>query len=135
MSEGFIARGFRGRREPSDTSGRLPPGQYLERGFPVLSAGPTPHTPLSAWDFSLVGQVDQPKRWSWDEFRALPRETVTKDIHCPRDAQRAVPSAEVASQDRSMLSLGSDKGRDRTLREQFLTPMPSSCTSPSLLLV
>src|SRR5690242_6042622 len=57
MSEGFIARGFRGRREPSDTSGRLPPGQYLERGFPVLSAGPTPHTPLSAWDFSIVGEV------------------------------------------------------------------------------
>jgi Family of unknown function (DUF6510)/Oxidoreductase molybdopterin binding domain len=82
MSEGFIARGFRGRREPSDTSGRLPPGQYLERGFPVLSAGPTPHTPLAAWDFSMVGEVDQPKRWSWDEFRALPRETVTKDIHC-----------------------------------------------------
>jgi len=82
MSEGFFSRGFRGRRKPSDTSGRLPPGQYLERGFPVLSAGPTPHTQLSAWDFSLVGQVDQPKRWSWDEFRALPRETVTKDIHC-----------------------------------------------------
>ncbi len=33
-------------------------------------------------DFSIVGEVDQPKRWSWDEFRALPRETVTKDIHC-----------------------------------------------------
>ncbi len=82
MSEGFFSRGFRGRRQPSDTSGRIPPGQYLERGFPVLSAGPTPHTPLSSWDFSVIGEVDQPKRWSWDEFRALPRETVTKDIHC-----------------------------------------------------
>src|SRR3989475_5521464 len=82
MSEGFFSRGFRGRRQQSDTSGRLPPGQYLERGFPVLSAGPTPHTQLSAWDFSIIGEVDQPKRWSWDEFRALPRETVTKDIHC-----------------------------------------------------
>ena len=38
MSEGFFSRGFRGRRKPSDQSGRLPPGQYLERGFPVLSA-------------------------------------------------------------------------------------------------
>ncbi len=28
MSEGFFSRGFRGRRQPSDTSGRLPPGQY-----------------------------------------------------------------------------------------------------------
>jgi hypothetical protein len=82
MSEGFFSRGFRSRRKLSDESGRLPPGQYLERGFPVLSAGPTPHTPLANWDFSIVGEVDQPKRWSWDEFQALPRETVTKDIHC-----------------------------------------------------
>src|SRR5258706_6350656 len=82
MSEGFISRGFRGRRLKSDLSGRIPPGQYLERDFPVLSAGPTPHTKLSAWDFAIVGEVDQPKRWSWDEFRALPHETVTKDIHC-----------------------------------------------------
>ena len=82
MSGGFISRGFRSRRKPGDESGRLPPGQYLERGFPVLSAGPTPHTPLANWSFSIVGEVDQPKRWSWEEFHALPRETVTKDIHC-----------------------------------------------------
>ncbi len=82
MSEGFFSRGFRGRRQQSDQSARLPPGQYLERGFPVLSAGPTPHTKLSAWDFSILGEIDQPKRWNWDEFRALPHETVTKDIHC-----------------------------------------------------
>jgi DMSO/TMAO reductase YedYZ molybdopterin-dependent catalytic subunit len=82
MSEGFISRGFRGRRRQSDLSGRIPPGQYLERGFPVLSAGPTPHTPLETWDFSIVGEVDQPKRWIWDEFRALPHESVTADIHC-----------------------------------------------------
>jgi DMSO/TMAO reductase YedYZ molybdopterin-dependent catalytic subunit len=82
MSEGFVSRGFRGRRKPGDESGRIPPGQYLERGFPVLSAGPTPRTPLAAWDFSLLGEVDQPKRWTWDAFRALPHEIVTKDIHC-----------------------------------------------------
>jgi hypothetical protein len=51
MSEGFFSRGFRGRRQKSEISGRLPPGQYLERGFPVLSAGPTLHTPLANWDF------------------------------------------------------------------------------------
>ena len=41
----LISRGFRGRRDdgPSD---RVPPGQYLTRDFPVLSAGPTPSTPL-----------------------------------------------------------------------------------------
>ena len=36
----------------------------------------------SRWDFSILGEVDQPKRWTWDEFHTLPRETVTKDIHC-----------------------------------------------------
>jgi DMSO/TMAO reductase YedYZ molybdopterin-dependent catalytic subunit len=81
MREGFFSRGFRGRRKPSDQSGRLPPRQYLERGFPVLSAGPTPHTPLANWDFSIIGEVDNPKRWKWEEFRALPRETITRDIH------------------------------------------------------
>jgi DMSO/TMAO reductase YedYZ molybdopterin-dependent catalytic subunit len=71
---------FRRRAEASD--GRLPPGQYLERGFPVLSAGPTPRTPLSDWTFSLVGEVDGERRWTWEEFQALPKETPTVDIHC-----------------------------------------------------
>ena len=77
----IISRGFRGRRDdaPSD---RVPPGQYVTRDFPVLSAGPTPHTPLEQWDFSIVGEVDEPRRWTWEEFRALPSEEVTVDIHC-----------------------------------------------------
>jgi DMSO/TMAO reductase YedYZ molybdopterin-dependent catalytic subunit len=48
----------------------------------VLSAGPTPRANLASWDFSIQGQVDQVLRWSWDEFRALPREDVVVDIHC-----------------------------------------------------
>ncbi len=82
MSDNFISRGFRGRRQNSDVSARIPPGQYLERGFPVLSAGPTPRTPLTAWDFSIMSGNQQVQRWTWDEFRALPREAVQKDIHC-----------------------------------------------------
>jgi DMSO/TMAO reductase YedYZ molybdopterin-dependent catalytic subunit len=78
----FISRGFRGRREPAEDSSRLPPGQYLVRDFPVLSAGPTPHTPLDQWSFRITGAVDADKTWSWEEFRKLPTEMVTKDIHC-----------------------------------------------------
>lgn len=78
----FVSRGFRGRPRDAEAGARLPPGQYLTRGFPVLSAGPTPHTPLDRWTFSIEGEVDQPRRWTWDELRALPAETVTKDIHC-----------------------------------------------------
>ena len=81
MSQGFFSRGFRGRRQPSDQSVRIPPGQYLERGFPVLSAGPTPHTPLEEWTFTIDGGAE-PVRWTWEELQALPSEEVTVDIHC-----------------------------------------------------
>src|SRR5687767_9862846 len=76
MREGFISRGFGGRRRGQAT--KLPPGQYLEDGFPVLSAGPTPRTPLEAWDFSVVGEVDEPRRWTWEEFKQLPSEEITR---------------------------------------------------------
>jgi DMSO/TMAO reductase YedYZ molybdopterin-dependent catalytic subunit len=75
-----ISRGFRGRRR-EDATGRVPPGQYVTRDFPVLSAGPTPHTALGNWTFSIDGG-SSPKRWTWQEFQALPTETVTVDIHC-----------------------------------------------------
>ncbi|MBV9599334.1 MAG: sulfite oxidase-like oxidoreductase [Chloroflexi bacterium] len=78
----FISRGFRGHPHNEAAAGRLPPGQYLVNDFPVLSAGPTPRTSLSEWSFSITGEVDEPKRWTWDEFRALPTETLTRDIHC-----------------------------------------------------
>ena len=44
----FISRGFRGRRTPDVDPGRVPPGQYVTADFPVLSAGPTPHTALES---------------------------------------------------------------------------------------
>jgi DMSO/TMAO reductase YedYZ molybdopterin-dependent catalytic subunit len=78
----LINRGFRRRQAEAPPGTSLPPGQHLERGFPVLSAGPTPRVPLDRWDLSVEGAVDAPRRWSWDEFRALPSETVTRDIHC-----------------------------------------------------
>jgi DMSO/TMAO reductase YedYZ molybdopterin-dependent catalytic subunit len=78
----FVSRGFRGRRrDDSDADVRTPPGQYLTDDFPVLSAGPTPHTPLERWSFEIRG-AGKPKVWNWEEFRALPTETVTVDIHC-----------------------------------------------------
>ena len=51
----FVSRGFRGRRRDSDVDPRrVPPGQYVTDDFPVLSAGPTPHTPLEEWTFAVV---------------------------------------------------------------------------------
>jgi DMSO/TMAO reductase YedYZ molybdopterin-dependent catalytic subunit len=82
MVRDFVSRGFRGRRQEAAEGGRVPPGQYLTADFPVLSAGPTPRTPLDRWDFRIEGDVDAPRRWTWAEFRALPSETITRDIHC-----------------------------------------------------
>ena len=82
MTERFISRGFRARRQQGEFTGRVPPGQYVESGFPVLSAGPTPRTPPDRWNLSIEGKVDRARRWTWSEFHALPREAVTKDIHC-----------------------------------------------------
>jgi DMSO/TMAO reductase YedYZ molybdopterin-dependent catalytic subunit len=77
-----ISRGFHGRRRSDVDPGRVPPGQYVTADFPVLSAGPTPHTPLAEWTFEIRGAVDEPVSWSWDELLALPGETPTVDIHC-----------------------------------------------------
>jgi len=78
----IISRGFGRRRRAERATNRLPPGQYETKGFPVLSAGPTPHTPLDQWDFAIQVDGEVAKRWSWSEFRALPREQIHTDIHC-----------------------------------------------------
>ena len=77
-----FSRGFF-RRNPEPPPGvTLPPGQHLVDDFPVLSAGPTPHVDLSAWELTLDGAVDAERHWTWDELQALPHETPTQDIHC-----------------------------------------------------
>ena len=82
MSE-FVSRGFSGRRRaPDELAARLPPGQYAESGFPVLTAGPTPEVETGDWRFRIDGMVAEPKEWSWEEFAALPFESVPCDIHC-----------------------------------------------------
>jgi DMSO/TMAO reductase YedYZ molybdopterin-dependent catalytic subunit len=77
----FFSRGFRG-RDRDTVPGRLPPGQYATDDFPVLSAGPTPRIPLDDWTISIEGLVDEPRTWTWEQFRALPTERPVVDIHC-----------------------------------------------------
>jgi DMSO/TMAO reductase YedYZ molybdopterin-dependent catalytic subunit len=61
---------------------RLPPGQYLTEKWPVLHAGTVPRTDLATWDFKVFGEVEQPVTLTYDELQALPRSTITVDIHC-----------------------------------------------------
>jgi DMSO/TMAO reductase YedYZ molybdopterin-dependent catalytic subunit len=75
-----VTRGFRGRRPANPF--RLPPGQYETHDFPVLAVGPTPRSAALNWSLNVGGAVQAPAGWSWEELMALPRETITRDIHC-----------------------------------------------------
>jgi len=61
---------------------RLPPGQILTDKWPVLHYGSVPKVDLARWDFRIYGQVEQPARWTWEEFQKLPRTKLRSDIHC-----------------------------------------------------
>jgi DMSO/TMAO reductase YedYZ molybdopterin-dependent catalytic subunit len=78
----MATRGFFGRRPPPEDAARLPPGQYREDGFPVLSAGPTPQVATPSWRFTLKNGPKPIAAWSWEEFGKLPRTRVHTDIHC-----------------------------------------------------
>ncbi|RKS80270.1 DMSO/TMAO reductase YedYZ molybdopterin-dependent catalytic subunit [Motilibacter peucedani] len=75
---GSFSPGFTGRRRQPD----LPPGQYLEEGFPVLSAGPTPRISTDDWSFVVRDEVGRETAIDWAGLMALPQEDVHVDIHC-----------------------------------------------------
>jgi len=61
---------------------RLPPGQVHTDKWPVLHYGSVPRVDLARWDFRVFGLVEQPVRWTYEEFLALPQVQVRSDIHC-----------------------------------------------------
>jgi DMSO/TMAO reductase YedYZ molybdopterin-dependent catalytic subunit len=77
---GIVSRGFTGRRRSGDD--KLPPGQYMVRDFPVLSAGPTPRVDTGSWELRLRTENGQEHTWDWAALQALPQEDITVDIHC-----------------------------------------------------
>ena len=61
---------------------RLPPGQYLTEKWPVLHYGSVPKFNKATWDFKVSGLVENPLRFTYDEFIALPHASFRADIHC-----------------------------------------------------
>jgi DMSO/TMAO reductase YedYZ molybdopterin-dependent catalytic subunit len=78
----MITRGFTGRQQPPDLATRIPPGQHLVEGFPVLSASATPRISTDDWAFELKDGPRPLCTWTWVEFNRLPQTKVTRDIHC-----------------------------------------------------
>ena len=72
----------RQKEEDMRDNNRLPPGQSLTTGFPVLTYGPNPTFDPMTWDLRVFGEVGEEMSWTWEEFTSLPTETVTVDIHC-----------------------------------------------------
>ncbi|MEM1255703.1 MAG: sulfite oxidase-like oxidoreductase [Cyanobacteria bacterium P01_H01_bin.21] len=65
----------------SDLADRVPPGQHLAKGFPVLTYGPTPEVTQTEWQLTLSGLVTA-KTLTWDDLMALPQQQFTADFHC-----------------------------------------------------
>jgi DMSO/TMAO reductase YedYZ molybdopterin-dependent catalytic subunit len=60
---------------------RVPPGQHLTNGFPVLTYGQTPQVGLEAWEFKVWGLATA-KSFTWEDFMAMPQSHFTADFHC-----------------------------------------------------
>ncbi|WP_274363406.1 sulfite oxidase-like oxidoreductase [Paenibacillus thermotolerans] len=72
------------KKAPASQNDRVPPGQTLTAGFPVLHYGDVArYTDVrTQWDLRVFGLVEEELRLSYDEFMALPRREFANDIHC-----------------------------------------------------
>jgi len=61
---------------------RIPPGQSLTVKWPVLDAFGPPRVTAADWRLSLLGLVNNPVDFDWEQFNALPRVKVFSDFHC-----------------------------------------------------
>jgi DMSO/TMAO reductase YedYZ molybdopterin-dependent catalytic subunit len=102
---GIVSPGFTGRRNDSE---KLPPGQYLVRDFPVLSAGPTPRVLPADWEFVITTEDGTKHRWDWDGLHALGLEKLTRDIHCVTKWSKLGTHWEGVSLDRLMETVETD---------------------------
>lgn len=68
--------------EREDGRKRLPPGQRLTEGWPVLHYGSIPRIDLDEWRLQIFGLVEEERTLTWEEFMALPQSQSRNDIHC-----------------------------------------------------
>lgn len=70
-------------KEERDLASRIPPGQRLTEGFPVLHHGSVPYyNDMGKWDLRLFGLVEDEAVITYSEFLKLPRQEFGNDIHC-----------------------------------------------------
>jgi DMSO/TMAO reductase YedYZ molybdopterin-dependent catalytic subunit len=60
---------------------RLPPGQHLAKGFPVLTYGSTPQINPDEWELKVWGSCE-PKTFRWSDLMAMSQRQFQSDFHC-----------------------------------------------------
>jgi DMSO/TMAO reductase YedYZ molybdopterin-dependent catalytic subunit len=61
---------------------RIPPGQGVTKGWPVLHVGPVPELDTAAWTLRVHGAVERPLSLTWGELEACERCSPRTDFHC-----------------------------------------------------
>ena len=61
---------------------RLPDGQHLTQGFPILDLGTRPDIRPEEWTLKIWGEVENPVELGWDDWKKLPRSRQVTDFHC-----------------------------------------------------
>ena len=106
----FITRGFRGRARDGRRAGASRPASTR----PTTSRCSRPGRRRTRR--STSGASRSPRaarscaRWSWEEFRALPSETITKDIHCVTKWSKLDTAWEGVSVDTLLEGIETDAG-------------------------
>ncbi|HET7483491.1 MAG TPA: sulfite oxidase-like oxidoreductase [Actinomycetota bacterium] len=67
---------------PEHAAKRVPPGQRVRRGWPVLHEGPVPAFDPEAWRFTVRGEVAMDVELGYSELRSLPTIELASDFHC-----------------------------------------------------
>jgi DMSO/TMAO reductase YedYZ molybdopterin-dependent catalytic subunit len=68
-------------KKPTEPNDRVPPGQYLTNGFPIMTYGRTPTVARDAWEFKVWGLAKE-KTFTWQDFMDMPQVGLTADFHC-----------------------------------------------------
>ncbi len=61
---------------------RIPPGQGVTKGWPLLHVGSVPDVPPEDWQLVCAGALARPTEFDRAGFLALPQTRVRADFHC-----------------------------------------------------
>jgi DMSO/TMAO reductase YedYZ molybdopterin-dependent catalytic subunit len=67
---------------PEHAAARVPPGQRVKKGWPVLHEGPVPKFDPRTWRLTVRGLVSNDVDLDYEGLKALPNVEMTSDFHC-----------------------------------------------------